>query len=68
MLLRISPPVTAQLLTTVYHSIIRGNRGRGIVNAKRSNINERKTTLSTLIAIAKFVGVVSVDQRNDFRL
>jgi hypothetical protein len=36
------------------------------VNAKRSNINERNTTLSTFIAMAKFVGTVSVDQRSGF--
>lgn len=48
----------------VYHSIIRGKSGRGIVKAKRSNNSERNTTLSTLIAIANLVGGVGVDQRN----
>lgn len=53
-------------LTTVYHSIIRGNSGRGIVKAKRSNSNERNTTLSTLIAMASLAGVVTVYQRCGF--
>lgn len=35
------------ILTTVYHSIRRGNKGSGIVNAKRSSIRDKKTTVST---------------------
>jgi len=48
----------------VYHSIIRGNSGRGIVKAKRSNSSERNTTVSTLIVIANLVVVVTVDQHS----
>jgi len=53
-------------LTTVYHSIRRGNNGRGIVKAKRSKSSERNTTLSTLIAIMNLVDVVTVGQRSGF--
>ena len=53
-----------RLLTTVYHSMIRGNSGRGIVKAKRSSSRERKTILSTLIDIVDLVSVVAVDQRS----
>ena len=53
-------------LTMVYHSIIRGNSGRGIVKAKRSNNSERNTTLSTLIVIANLAIVATVDQRSGF--
>jgi hypothetical protein len=57
-------PTATQLLTMVYHSMIRGNNGRGIVKAKRSNSKEIKTTLSTLVDIADVVGVVTVGQRS----
>ena len=33
--------------TTVYHSIRRGNRGKGIVKANRSRIRDKKTMVST---------------------
>ena len=67
MLLSTSPtPSRMRLLTMVYHSMIRGNRGRGIVKAKRSNSSERKTTLSTFVDMAEVVEVVTVDQRSGF--
>jgi len=53
-------------LTTVYHSMMRGNSGRGIVKAKRSKSSERNTTLSILIAMLNFASVIAVDQRSGF--
>lgn len=40
-------PLGSEISLTVYHSIIRGNKGRGIVNAKRSRTSDRKTIRST---------------------
>ena len=57
-----SASIKTPQLTTVYHSIIRGNSGRGIVKAKRSSSSERNTTLWTLIAIVNLVSVVTVDR------
>jgi len=33
--------------TTVYHSIRRGNKGKGIVKANRSRIRDKNTMVST---------------------
>lgn len=40
-------PLGSEISLTVYHSIMRGNKGRGIVNAKRSRTSDRKTIRST---------------------
>lgn len=46
-LLRFKVTSARSLLTMVYHSIRRGNKGKGIVKAKRSRMRERKTMVCT---------------------